>query len=207
MKITRKITAILMSLALMVGPAAFAEENAPAEAAEQPQQQTIVSESTSVVSEETAVATVETAAEVPAPETTEETGGETTASETPAQEAPAGDVTDEVPAEGETPAEEEVPTEEEVPAEEETPVQEETPVSFSAKVKIEMENTGDIYYGDTITLKAVVSGANMDYSIRWEVNDGSGWKAISGAGAAEYSFVVTQANAGYAYRVVLTAEA
>lgn len=68
-------------------------------------------------------------------------------------------------------------------------------------ISIRMENTGDIYYGDTVTLKADVQNAESGYSIIWEVLTEDGWVKV-GSGA-KYSFVVTESNAANQYRAVL----
>ena len=39
------------------------------------------------------------------------------------------------------------------------------------------------------------------------MNDGSGWRTIEGETEDEYEFVITEENAAYDYRVVLTAVA
>ena len=85
------------------------------------------------------------------------------------------------------------------------PAAEATPVPFTAEVEIELVNKGAIYFGDEVTLRAVVKNATAAYAIRWEVNDGNGWKEIQGENGDEYEFVVTEENAGYSYRVALTA--
>ena len=95
-----------------------------------------------------------------------------------------------------------------VPTEEPTvePTVEPTPVAFTGEVEVKLENDGEIYFGDTVKLRADVRNANADYSIRWEVNrEGSGdnWETIKGETSSTYSFVVTEENAGYAYRAVL----
>ena len=72
------------------------------------------------------------------------------------------------------------------------PTAEPTPVPFTASVKIELANTGDIYFGDEITLRAVVENATAAYTIRWESNDGSGWVELGRRDEAEYSFIVTE---------------
>ena len=77
---------------------------------------------------------------------------------------------------------------------------------FAATVRIELVNTGDIYYGDEIILRAVIADATAAYTIRWEYNDGQGWEEIQGETEAEYRFIVTQENAAYNYRVVLLAQ-
>ena len=75
---------------------------------------------------------------------------------------------------------------------------------FTGRVGVRMLNTGDIYLGDTVVLLAVVVDANAEYTISWEVcKDGLNWEAVAW-GMEIYSFVVTEENAGYAYRAVLT---
>ena len=87
------------------------------------------------------------------------------------------------------------------------PTAEPTPVPFTAEVKIELVNKGDIYFGDEVTLKVIVENATAPYAIRWEANDGSGWKTIEGEDEDEYKFIVTEENADTEYRVVLLANA
>ena len=75
---------------------------------------------------------------------------------------------------------------------------------FTGRVGVRMLNTGDIYLGDTVVLQAVVVDANAEYTISWEVcKDGLNWETIQ-ENADHYTFVVTEENAGYAYRAVLT---
>ena len=110
--------------------------------------------------------------------------------------------TAEVPAEETTEETTEVPAEEttEVPAEETT----EEEFVFTGSVAVRMLNTGDIYIGDTVILHADVSNANAEYTSSWEVcEDGIHWETVK-SGTEDYSFVVTEENAGYAYRAVLT---
>ena len=119
----------------------------------------------------------------------------------PAAEVPAEETT-EVPAEETT----EVPAEEtnEVPAEETAEEAAEEEFVFTGSVAVRMLNTGDIYIGDTVILHADVSNANAEYTISWEVcEDGIHWETVK-SGTVDYSFVVTEENAGYAYRAVLT---
>ena len=136
---------------------------------------------------------------------TEAPTGEPT--ETPTEE-PTGTVTEEPtqePTEEPTEAPTEEPTEEptEAPTEEPEP----TPVPFEGSVEIKLENEGDIYFGDTVILRAVIRDANTDYEIRWEYLSGSEWKVISGEDDETYEFVVTEENAELEYRVVLITEA
>ena len=85
-----------------------------------------------------------------------------------------------------------------------TEATEEPEFVFTGRVGVRMLNTGDIYLGDTVVLLAVVVDANAEYTISWEVcKDGLNWEAVAW-GMESYSFVVTEENAGYAYRAVLT---
>ena len=148
------------------------------------------------IAEEAAPAPAPAAVEAPAP-----------AEEKPSEPAPA-------PAEEKAPeakpAEEKAAEEkaaEEKPAEEK--VVEEKPVekkaAFTGTVTVKLVNDGQLYYGDTVTLKAVVKDANADYSIRWQIKKpGSDeWKTVSGETSKTYSFTVNENNAEYAYRAVL----
>ena len=129
--------------------------------------------------------------EEPAPEATEEPAPEAT-------EEPAPEVTEEPAPEA---TEESAPEATEEPAPEAT---EEPEFVFTGKVGVRMLNTGDIYLGDTVVLMAVVLDANAEYTISWEVcKDGLNWETIQ-ENADHYTFVVTEENAGYAYRAVLT---
>lgn len=83
----------------------------------------------------------------------------------------------------------------------------EAPIAFTGTVEIEMKNTGELYYGDTVTLRAVIRDANTGYILRWEVNDGTGWTEIEAADKLEYEFIVLEENAHFEYRVVLITEA
>ena len=65
---------------------------------------------------------------------------------------------------------------------------------------IELKNS-EICYGRDVTLVARVSGADMDYRLVWEVNDGSGWFAV--ASGDEYTFLLTPDIVNREYRVVL----
>ena len=85
------------------------------------------------------------------------------------------------------------------------PTVEPTPFAFTGTVVVRLENDGEIFFGDTVTLRAEVRDANADYQIRWERSrdGGDSWEIISGETAGTYSFVVTRENAEYAYRAVL----
>ncbi len=71
---------------------------------------------------------------------------------------------------------------------------------FDGSVEIELKN-GEICYDRDVTLVARVSGADMDYYLVWEANDGDGWYAI--ASGEEYTFLLTPDIAAREYRVVL----
>ena len=47
------------------------------------------------------------------------------------------------------------------------------PIEFNGSVDIELKS-GEICYDRDVTLVARVSGADMDYRLVWEANDGSG---------------------------------
>lgn len=124
----------------------------------------------------------------------------TTPEEEPADETE--ELPEEAPAEpeaGEQEAESDEPTEPEVPA-------------FMAKVHIELKNLAQLYYGDTVTLKAVVEEANAAYTVAWQFFDeeadlekGEDPWVVCAAGE-EYSFVVSEANATRVYRAVVNGE-
>lgn len=125
------------------------------------------------------------------------------------------EVTEE-PTETEQPEVTEEPVETEQPEATEEPIEtvqpeatEEAPVAFAGSVEIELENEGDIYYGDTVVLRAKMTGANTSYTIHWEVWDEieEEWIVIEGENEETYEFVVTEENAACEYRVVLTTEA
>lgn len=77
------------------------------------------------------------------------------------------------------------------------------PETFTGSVEVELVNKGSLYYGDEIILRAKVENANMAYTLRWEVLDGSEWKPIPNETGAEYHFIVNEENAGLQYRVVV----
>ena len=77
-------------------------------------------------------------------------------------------------------------------------------------VLLVLENTGDIYFGDTVTLQLIVKDLNQEFTIRWQVwkheTDEEIWYDIDGVTGVTYSFVVTEENVNYEYRVVLTVQ-
>ena len=73
-------------------------------------------------------------------------------------------------------------------------------VEFTGSVNIELKNS-EISYDRDVTLVARVTGADMDYRLVWEANDGNGWFAV--ASGSEYTFLLTPDIAAREYRVVL----
>ena len=112
------------------------------------------------------------------------------------------------PAEQEAPADTEAPVETEVPAATEAPAETEAPRDPSFDVEVKLLTGGDIYYGDKVKLQAVLTGeTDANFTYQWQYNDGSGWKNVKNATRAIYEFEVTEENAVYDYRVVVTGAA
>ena len=193
-KMLKKMGLVVLMMALTgnVVVAAIAEEETPAPAP-------VVVEAPAPVEQAPAPAAEEKASEptpAPAPEAP---APEAPAPEAPAPEAPAAETSTEPT---EAPAAEAT----EAPAEEPTaePTAEPTPFAFTGTVTVKLDNDGDIFLGDKVTLRAEVRDANADYEIRWEYSKGGDdWKTISGETSKTYSFTVTEENAEYAYRAVL----
>lgn len=71
-------------------------------------------------------------------------------------------------------------------------------------VSVRLANSGELYFGDTVELRADVEGAGeMPYTIQWQYNNGSGWKNIGGENGKDYRFELTEENALYGYRAVV----
>ncbi|MBQ6513315.1 MAG: hypothetical protein IJI09_01205 [Clostridia bacterium] len=87
-----------------------------------------------------------------------------------------------------------------IAAAEEGQVAEES-VAFTGSLSVSGRKTAEV--GETVDVKAVVSNANMGYSICWEEKSGSEWLEI--ADGEEYSFTVDEAGS-YTLRAVLYAE-
>lgn len=75
---------------------------------------------------------------------------------------------------------------------------------FKGTAKVRLVNKGKLFYGDKITLKAVVK-VNTDFTLQWQVKDKGEWKDIEGANDKTYSFVVTPENQKTQYRVMVLA--
>lgn len=112
------------------------------------------------------------------------------------------------PAEQEAPAATEAPAETEAPAATEAPAETEAPRDPSFDVEVKLLTGGDIYYGDKVKLQAVLTGeTDANFTYQWQYNDGSGWKNVKNETKAIYEFEVTEENAVYDYRVVVTGAA
>jgi len=86
---------------------------------------------------------------------------------------------------------------------EEAPAKAEETVTFEGEVEVKLVND-EVYFGDEVTLKAVVSSSNgAAYSLQWQMDNGNGWEDISGETGSEYRFTVDEQNAEYSYRVVV----
>ena len=116
----------------------------------------------------------------------------------------------EAPVEENAAPETQAPDQEE-PAESPTEAPAEFPENepFTAKVKIELENQGPIYFGDKVTLNAVVEQANADYTVIWEFynveadveNGENPWVAFERGEICV--FIANEKNAELTYRVVV----
>lgn len=154
------------------------------------------------------------AVDVPNEPEAEATPEVTTAPETPVEPEPV--VTD-TPVVTDAPApevtEDPVLPEETAPAAPEVtdePAPEETAEPFAAKVRIALRNSGEpCYYGDEVTLWAVVTEANAAYTVVWQyyneaarVDLGENPWVDCGDGM-ELRFIANEVNTARTYRVVL----
>lgn len=141
----------------------------------------------------------------------EEEGDSDSETQEPAPEVTAPETDEENPEPGtEEPddGDSEAPEDEEQSAKTpEAPNEAEAP--FEASVRIKLQNEGDIYFGDTVTLRALVE-ANADYTVAWEVfNDEAEpgedpWVELETG--ETYTFIVDEENAGLIYRAVVNEE-
>ena len=112
------------------------------------------------------------------------------------------------PVEVVVPAATDAPAETEAPAATEAPAETEAPRDPSFDVEVKLLTGGDIYYGDKVKLQAVLTGeTDANFTYQWQYNDGSGWKNVKNETRAIYEFEVTEENAVYDYRVVVTGAA
>ena len=175
------------------------ETEAPVEATDEPV------EATEEPVEETEVpaeATEEPVEETEAPaEETEEPVEET---EAPAEETEAPDEMPELPEASPVPETQEPDAEEST----ELPVETEEPVT-AVRVRIRMQNQDQLYFGDQVTLQAVIEGAQTDDVIIWAYYDEEAsleqgedvW--VPCAKGEKYVFVLDEHNAFLTYRVAV----
>lgn len=205
----RKMFVLFMALVMMatmvvpVGATDEEETSVSIETPADPPAETPVEKPAEAPAEKPAETPAEKPADVPADDPAEAPDKDADQPQEPAEEP-------EIPEqEPEVPAEEPVPTQEptEVPTAEPTP--EPTPEPFSAEVRIELKNAGAIYFGDEVTLRAVVEQANAAYTVVWEYYNMEAdfergenpWVAIETG--EEYSFVVTEENVATPLRAVV----
>ena len=216
----KKIISILLAVILLAGtmPMVMAEEienaEAPVEVAETPAEASaeVPAEAPAEVPAEPAevpAEPAETPAEAPVEAPAEPAAEPAEVSAEPA-EAPA-DAPVEAPAEpaaapAEVPAEPaEAPAE--VPAEPaEAPAEEPaSQVSFTGSLSVNIPMP--VATGAEASLRAVVSNANMGYSIWWEIQDvEKKWQRIEGATGEIYKFTVNKTSGSYPIRCALRAE-
>ena len=224
----KKIISILLAVILLAGtmPMVMAEEienaEAPVEVAETPAEAPaeVPAEAPAEVPAESAETPAEAPVEAPAEPAAEPAEVPAEPAEAPADapvEAPAEPAAApaEVPAEpAEAPAEApvEVPAEPaaapaEVPAEPaEAPAEEPAAqVSFTGSLSVNIPMP--VATGAEASLRAVVSNANMGYSIWWEIQDvEKKWQRIEGATGEIYKFTVNKTSGSYPIRCALRAE-
>ena len=111
----------------------------------------------------------------------------------PATEKPAGQATDKLVEQPVT----------------EAPTAAATEQPFTAKVRIELQNKGQLYFGDKVTLRAIVEKASAKYTVVWEyynvdadVKKGENpWVAVEKGD--KYVFTASEKNVSLTYRVVV----
>ena len=118
----------------------------------------------------------------------------------------------EAPTEEPTAEPTEEPTEEPVlpVEEEEDPDSEEEEEEFDAVLDVVLANEGEeLFYGDAVTLQAIIAFATGSYTIRWEASanvDGvEDWFVVDESNSTTYTFELTEENAAWQYRATLVA--
>lgn len=62
-----------------------------------------------------------------------------------------------------------------------------------------------VYYGDTIELTGFPENPDgLAISLQWQCNNGGGWQAIEGATGTGHAFMLTEENAAWQYRLLMT---
>lgn len=74
------------------------------------------------------------------------------------------------------------------------------------KVRVVDEGKGVYAVGETVTMSSRLTGFSGNLKYQWQVDKGSGWQDIPGANEAKYSFVFSEENSGYSWRVAVTEE-
>lgn len=152
------------------------------------------------------------AAEAPAEKAAEQPAAETQApkadtleiskeSEAAIPEETAAPIETEIPAPTAAPIMSEAPVETKAPAKSEAPAETVAPAQ-DIRVKVRLNNRNQLYFGDTAELEAIVEGAEV-YTVRWQYNDGRGWKDIAGKTGDKYRFTLDEENAEYEYRALV----
>ena len=215
MKTTKKMIAMLLTIAMIwtVAGVSFAEEVA------QPTEQPVVA----VEATQAPVVVVETPAEVPAeqPQATEAAQPEEPAQQQeviPETAAPAETVavTEEntpEPTVESSVTEQPAATSEaatETPAITETPTATETPAVDATmlpnvSIVIRCTNSKPITVGDTVKLTAEITGIDWhECTLQWQYLDGDEWKNASSGNDITYSYVLTDANLNTTWRLAVT---
>ena len=71
-----------------------------------------------------------------------------------------------------------------------------------------LSNEGEeLFYGDAVTLQAIIAFATGSYTIRWEASadGGSSWFVVDASNSTTYTFELTEENAAWQYRATLVA--
>ena len=79
--------------------------------------------------------------------------------------------------------------------------------AFTGTSRVARVEKGALHAGDTVTLQVIVQNANLAYKVRWEALKDGAWTPFEMKTVVEnstYSFVVTEENAAFSYRAVLT---
>lgn len=72
-------------------------------------------------------------------------------------------------------------------------------------VSVIIDAPKDLQYGDTVTLRGVLTGYDsMLIALQWEYDAGAGWTEVPGATGLHHSFVLAEDNAGFQWRLTVT---
>lgn len=98
------------------------------------------------------------------------------------------------------------PDAEEVKSEKEILGEEVEKVERSVKVVSSLEGVETVEEGTSITLTAELTGFDdVEYELQWQQSeDGTNWDDIDGENNMEYTVVLTEDNAGYLWRVMVS---